>query len=350
MVKDGGGTVRHALQPASRLSAPMAARLARVALNGVTREYPRRIDHVLHGPDPRPPREQHPAFYGCYDWHSAVHGHWTLARLLRLFPGLPEAGKIRAVLGTHLAGRRLAVEAATFREPGRESFERPYGWAWLLKLAAELHAWTDPEAQAWADGLRPLAHLLAERFGALLPRQTYPVRCGTHGNSAFSLALVLDYCRSMADQELEALVARRARHWFLKDRTGATWLEPSGEDFLSPCLEEAALMAGILGPGAFGRWLCGFLPSLERSPLVVPARVSDRTDPHIVHLDGLNLSRARALRTIAAALHPGDHRRTALERAAVRHGRAALPHVASGHYGGEHWLATFALRLLEPGD
>jgi hypothetical protein len=334
--------------PALALTPAVASRFAGLVLGCVRREFPAKMDHVLLGPgDVRGPRDLHPAFYGCFDWHSAVHGHWTLARLLRLFPDLPEAGAMRGVLAEHLAPEPLAGEVVYFCQPGRQSFERTYGWAWLLKLAAELMAWDAPEARGWSANLWPLAAIVVQRFHDFLPRQTYPIRTGVHPNTAFSLGLALDYAKVSGDRGLEALLVERALSYFLEDRSGAVGAEPGGEDFVSPCLEEAALMGRILPRAAFGKWLRGFLPGLGAAAILTPALVSDRSDPKIVHLDGLNLSRGRALRDLAAALGRRDGRRPALERAARLHGEAALPHVASGNYGGDHWLATFALRLLE---
>jgi len=327
------------------LTAEAASRFARITLGGVRREFPSKLDHVLGGlEDALGPRQLHPAFYGCFDWHSAVHGHWMLARLLRRFPELPEAGAIRGVLDEHLAPGPLAGELAYFVHPGHAGFERTYGWAWLLELAAELEPWE--AAGAWKSALRPLALAVAEAFRAFLPRLSCPIRAGTHGNTAFSLDLALDYARVCGDQPLEDLVTERARSFYVRDGRGAVGAEPGGEDFLSPALEEAALMARILPERSFRKWFKGFLPDLGASGILAPALVPDRSDPRIVHLDGLNLSRARAFRVLAGALATHDPRRPALEAAARRHAQAALPHVASGHYVGEHWLGTFAVRML----
>jgi hypothetical protein len=344
--KDPPGAGRRV--PGLTLSADAASRFARITLGGVRREFPGKLDHVLYGPeDVLSPRALHPAFYGCFDWHSAVHGHWMLARLLRRFPDLPEARAIGEVLDKHLAAEPMAGETAYFRHPGQLSFERSYGWAWLLKLAAELRDWGSAAARAWSAQLQPLADVVVERFQAFLPRLTYPIRTGLHSNTAFSLDLALDYARVSGDGGLEALLVERARAYYLNDRRGPLAAEPGGEDFLSPCLEEAALMGRILPAITFRAWVTGFLPGLTRSGVLTPALVSDRSDPRIVHLDGLNLSRARALLALAGALGDKDPRRAALERAALRHGEAALPHVGSGNYGGDHWLATFAVRLLD---
>jgi hypothetical protein len=322
-----------------------ADRFAGLVLKCVRQEYPNKLDHVMNGAaEVQAPRELHPAFYGCFDWHSSVHGHWMLVRLLREHPGMARATEIRAVLDENLAPPRIAAEVAYLGQGNRRSFERTYGWAWLLKLAAELKTWDDPAAARWAAALQPLADDLVKQFQAFLPKQTYPIRTGVHPNTAFSLDLALDYARAARDTGFEALLVARTKDWFGRDRQGPLAWEPGGEDFLSPCLEEAALMARVLPPRTFRRWLGAFLPTLPEG--LVPAVVSDRTDPKIVHLDGLNLSRARALRRIATALGPTDPRTPRLRQLADRHARASLPHLASGSYEGEHWLATFAVRLL----
>jgi hypothetical protein len=323
-----------------------ADRFAALALKCARQEYPNKLDHVMNGAEEvKSPKVLHPAFYGCFDWHSSVHGHWMLVRLLRTHPDMAKAAEIRAVLEENLAPGPLAAEVAYFDQPGRRSFERTYGWAWLLKLAAELKTWDAPEARRWSVALQPLADRVAGAFLDFLPKQTYPIRTGVHPNSAFSLDLALDYARAAKDTRLEAAVLKRAQSWFAQDRRGPLAWEPGGEDFLSPCLEEAALMAKVLPRGRFGVWLEGFLPGLPGT--LAPVRVSDRTDPKIVHLDGLNLSRARALYDLARTFGAKDPRRAALLHSADRHARASLPHLASGSYEGEHWLATFAVRMLE---
>jgi hypothetical protein len=327
------------------LSDAAADRFAALALKCVRQEYPNKLDHVLNGAgEVKSPKDLHPAFYGCFDWHSSVHGHWMLVRLLREHPGMARGAEIRAVLDENLAPERIAMEVAYLGQGNRRSFERTYGWAWLLKLAAELRSWDDPAAVRWSAALQPLAGELAWQFQAFLPKQTYPIRTGVHPNTAFSLDLALDYARAAGDTRFEALIVDRARAWFGRDRKGPLAWEPGGEDFLSPCLEEAALMSRVLSRPSFLRWLEGFLPGLPGG--LVPAVVSDRTDPKIVHLDGLNLSRARALHRIAAMLGPSDPRSVGLNRLAERHARASLPYLSSGSYEGEHWLATFAVRML----
>jgi hypothetical protein len=332
------------------LTREQASAFARLALKGLTKEYPNKPEHVMAGPDDvKGPRALHPAFYGSYDWHSCVHGHWMLARLLRLFPDLPEAKEIRAALGSNLTAENLKAEADYFARKESRPFERPYGWAWLLKLAEELRGWDDPDARAWSRNLRPLADAIVARYIEFFPKQTYPIRTGVHPNTAFGLAFAHDYARAVGDARLEGLVEERARAYFGADADAPAKWEPSGADFFSPSLVEADLMRRVLPPEAFRAWFGRFLPGAaggEPGTLFTPATVTDRTDPQLVHLDGLNLSRAWCLRRVAAALPPGEPARGALERSAARHAEAGLGHVASGDYAGEHWLASFAVYLL----
>ena len=272
-----------------------------------------------------------------------------LVRLLRLYPDLPEKKQIRAVLAEHLTADNLRAEADAFGRPNAQSFERPYGWAWLLKLAEELHGWDDPDAREWSKNLKPLADAIRSRFLAFFPKQTYPIRAGVHPNTAFALGFALDYARAVGDKELGALVEERGRAYFGKDAAVPASWEPDGADFLSPSLEEADLMRRVLPPEEFRAWFRGFLPDLakgEPKNLLEPAKVTDRTDPQLVHLDGLNLSRAWCMRRLAAALPADDPARKVLAKSAARHAEAALGHVASGDYAGEHWLASFAVYLF----
>lgn len=330
------------------LEATKASHFAKLALKCVRQEYPNKLDHVMNGASEiQSPKALHPAFYGCFDWHSSVHGHWMLVKLLREFPELPEAKEIRSVLDENFAPERIAAEVAYFAQPNRRSFERTYGWAWLLKLAAELRTWDSPEARKWSASLQPLTNRVTTAFLEFLPRQTYPIRTGVHPNTAFSLALAMDYAKAAKDHRLETLIAERARTYFGLDRSGPLRWEPSGEDFLSGCLEETALMAKVLSKSDFRTWATGFLPELLVDGKLEPAVVSDRTDPKIVHLDGLNLSRARCLYLIVAALGAKDLRREALLKTAEAHGQASLPFIGSGSYEGEHWLGTFAVHMLD---
>jgi hypothetical protein len=335
---------------APMLTQEQASAFARLVLKGVQKEYPNKPADVLDSErDVRPTRAVHPAFYGCFDWHSSVHGHWVLVRLLRQFPDLPEGKQARAVLAEHLTEKTLRAEADFFARPHAQSYERPYGWAWLLKLAEELHGWDDPDARQWSKNLKPLADLIAARYVSYFPKQTYPIRSGVHPNTAFGLTFAYDYARAVGDDALRRLIEERARAYYGQDADAPARWEPDGADFLSPCLAEADLMRRVLPPAEFRDWFRRYLPGLakgEPRSLLHPAKVTDRSDPQIVHLDGLNLSRAWCMRGVAAALPKDDPARRELLAAAARHAEAALPHVASGDYAGEHWLASFALYLL----
>jgi hypothetical protein len=339
-----------ASEPTSTLTPAQASSFARLALKGVGKEYPNKPEHVMGGPeDAKGPKALHPAFYGCYDWHSSVHGHWMLARLLRVFPELPEAKEIRETLNANLTTEALKAETDYFNRKESRSFERPYGWAWLLKLSEELNGWDDPDGKRWASNLKPLAEVIAARYLDFFPKQTYPIRTGVHPNTAFGLAFAHDYARSSGDSKLKGLIEERARAYFGKDAdVPASW-EPGGADFFSPSLMEADLMRRVLPAGEFRTWFAGFLPGApkgEPKALFEPATVTDRLDPQLVHLDGLNLSRAWGMKRIASALPIGDPARSSLESSAARHAESGLAHVASGDYAGEHWLASFAVYLL----
>jgi hypothetical protein len=297
--------------------------------------------------DVRAPQVLHPAFYGCYDWHSAVHAHWMLIRLMRLFPDLPEASQIRAVLNRSLTPENIRSETKYLEEPNRKTFERTYGWAWLLKLCEELRQWNDPDAQRWAANLEPLAQVIVKLYQDFLPRQTYPIRTGVHPNTAFGLALALDYARASGLKDFERLLIERARFYFEKDQNYPAAWEPGGEDFFSPALIEADLMRRVMPTEAFREWFKRFLPALgSNTSLLKPALVTDRTDPKLVHLDGLNLSRAWCMLGIARALPTDEGVVKRLKESAQAHFQATLPQIASGHYEGEHWLATFAVYAL----
>ncbi len=322
------------------LDETQAERFAGIALGHVTREYPHVLVQALDGPqDVATPRALHPVFYGSLDWHSCVHGYWMLATLLRRFPGMAQAGAIRALFDAHLAAGPVEGECAYFRRPSARGFERPYGWAWLLVLQ---HALT---GTLWARHLEPLAQIVAGRFHDYLPKAIYPVRVGTHYNSAFALAMAAPWAAAN-DSALLALMQAKARDWYGGDAACQAW-EPGQDDFLSPALIEAVCMLR-LQRGGFGAWFDRFLPTLARglpATLFAPARVSDRSDGKISHLDGLNLSRAWCWREIAAALPPLDARLPLADAAALSHLVASLPHV-SGDFMGEHWLASFAVLAM----
>ena len=333
------------------LTQSQASHFASLALKCIQKEFPNKLDHTINDKDDvHSPRAMHPAFYGCFDWHSTVHGHWMLVHLLQAFPGMPEAKEIRRALDANLSEKNIAGEVAYLKQANRASFERTYGWAWLLKLAEELRGWNDDDGLRWSRNLQPLADALVEKYLAFLPKQNYPIRTGVHPNTAFGLAFALDYARAVGDKKLEALIVERSRTYFGSDvNYPASW-EPGGEDFFSPALIEADLMRRFMSKPEFAAWFHRFLPGIARNQpkqLLQPAVVTDRTDPKLVHLDGLNLSRAWCMRSIAAALPVNDPARRILARSATAHANAALPFIASGNYEGEHWLASFAVYMLK---
>lgn len=330
------------------LTPELAAKFARLALAHVTREYPNKLDHVLNGPlDLKEPRDLHPAFFGSFDWHSCVHGYWLLATVLRLFPDAREAPEIRKLFDAQLTSLKVETEVDFLDQPLRETWERPYGWAWLLMLAAELGRHASTDGKRWNNALSPLAAAFTDRFLAFLPKATYPARVGTHFNTAFAVTLALEYARTSNNDALKVLLVKKARDWYSGDSACQAW-EPGGDDFLSPALMEAECMRRVLPTEEFAIWLDRFLPRVahkEPASLFTPATVSDRSDGKIAHLDGVNLSRAWCWRSIALGWPAGDPRRSIALDAADTHLAAGLPHVA-GDYMGEHWLATFALLAL----
>jgi len=333
----------------STFDAKAAERFAKLALACVGKEYPNKVSHVLNSDtDVAPPHKLTPAFYGCYDWHSSVHGHWLLVRLLRTFPDAPFAAAARDALGKSLTAENLKREAAYIRGEGRASFERPYGLAWLLQLCAELREWDDDQARAMSANLQPLEDAAVERLKTWLPKLSHPVRIGEHDQTAFGLGLILDYARSTKNDSLARMAADSARKFFFSDKNCPLDYEPSGEDFLSPCLAEADVMRRVLPPYEFGRWLKFFLPQIPTLKNVIwlkPVISPDPSDPKLAHLDGLNLSRAWMLEGIASVLLPSDSRRNALSTAADEHRNAGLAAVTGAHYEGGHWLGSFAVYL-----
>ncbi len=328
------------------LTPAQASRWARLGLDNVQREFPHLLQHMLNGPeDARPPRALHPAFYGSYDWHSCVHQHWMLVRLIRVFPDLPERPEMAAVLSRHLTKANLEAEAAYFGAANRGLFERPYGWAWLLKLDQELRS----HYPVLAANLAPLVHVIREGFMAYFPTLTHPIRSGVHSNTAFAMAFALGWARATDDQDLKLLCTSRAASWFGHDRDYPGHLEPGGEDFISPALIEAGLMARILPQPVFVNWFDKFLPRLaegEPRSLLVPAPVSNPADPKIGHLIGLNLNRAWVWRRLAGILPAGDPRIPVMQEAAQLHYAAALPLLSEDDYHRAHWLASFAVYAL----
>jgi len=326
-----------------------ALRFAKLALTCVHKEYPNKISHVLNSDaDVAPPRKLTPAFYGCYDWHSSVHGHWLLARLARLFPQAAFATEAREALKKSITPENIAQEVVYLRGEGRASFERPYGLAWLLQLGLELREWDDPLARELSATLRPLEQAAVERLTTWLPKLSHPVRSGEHSQTAFGLGLFIDYAKGTGDQELLDLATSRARAFYFSDKACALSYEPSGEDFLSPCLAEADVMRRVLAPSDFANWLTGFLPQIPSktsSQWLEPAIVTDPSDPKLAHLDGLNLSRAWMLEGIIDGLPAQDVRIPGLKAAAAAHRKSGLAAVTGEHYEGGHWLGSFAVYL-----
>ena len=333
------------------LTPDLEARFSKLALACVHKEYPNKIGHTMSSDaDAKTPRELHPAFYGCFDWHSSVHGHWLLVRLLNVGEG-DAAWRAEAVakLNESFTAENIAAEMAYFDSPVRGSYERPYGLAWYLQLTAELREWDDPQAGIWLETLKPLEAVIVARLKSWMPKLAYPIRLGTHNQSAFAFGLMLDWARVSGDTEMEELIISRSRDYHLNDVNCPLAYEPSGEDFLSPCLMEADLMRRVLPQEEFTVWLTGFMPNLPTdgsANWLAPGIVKDASDGKLVHLDGVNLSRAWNLENIAAALPAGDPRIASLNAAAAVHRDTGLAAVTDAHYSGSHWLASFATYLM----
>jgi Protein of unknown function (DUF2891) len=342
-------TMSAAAQNTGEFDIKAAQRFANLGLACVHQEYPNHISHTLNSDaDAAPPRKLTPAFYGCYDWHSSVHGHWLLVRLVRTFPDAPFVQPAREALRQSLTAENIAQEAAYLRGEGRASFERPYGLAWFLQLVAELREWDDPQAKEMAANLRPLETVVLERLNNWLPKLSHPVRIGEHDQTAFALGLMLDYAHN-GDHKFAELVVSKAKQFYFNDKDCPLAYEPSGEDFLSPCIGEADLMRRVLPSQDFGPWLRTFMPQISTSgaakwlqPVVSP----DPSDPKLAHLDGLNLSRAWMLEGIAAGLPKSDKRLPSIMASAEAHRRAGLAAVTSEHYEGGHWLGSFAVYMV----
>ena len=328
-----------------KLTLEEATKLALLPLNCVRVEYPNKPGQVLGGDsDLRPPRELRPSFYGCFDWHSAVHAHWSLVALLRRFPQLPQAKRILEILQGHISAGNIRTETAFFNDPNNTSFERTYGWAWLLKLAEELHKWEHELAAGLEGNLKPLTSLMVERFIEYLPRLRYPVRSGEHPNTAFGLSFAYDYALTLKEKRLKNAIDKHSKRLFLADTDCPISWEPGGYDFLSPCLEEANLMVKVMEPEEYRQWLQRFLSGLESEDFrLEPAVVSDRKDGKLVHSDGLNLSRAWCLYGIAKKLPGYQH----LRKIANSHIASTLPNLTGDSYEGSHWLGTFAIYALQ---
>jgi hypothetical protein len=325
-----------------------ASHLASLPLKCIVQEYPNKINHVAVSDSDEiiTPHKMHPSFYGCFDWHSSVHGHWMLVKLLKEFPVLPDAKKIREALSKNLSKENLLTEAKYFDGPLSKNFERTYGWAWILKLQQELNSWNDADAIKWRNALQPLSDTIINIWMRFLPKQTYPNRTGVHPNTAFGLVFALDYARAAGNKKFEEAIIQSAKRIYLKDRRAPTIWEPDGTDFLSPSLEEADLMRRVLSKTAFIQWFNQYINLNSVKHLTVLPVVSDRNDLSIVHLDGLCLSRSWCMKGIASILPNNDPRKKILLQSSIKHLNASLPNIVSGSYGGEHWLASFAVYAI----
>ncbi|MBX2940017.1 MAG: DUF2891 domain-containing protein [Ferruginibacter sp.] len=325
-----------------------ASHLAKLPLHCIHKEFPNKTSHTSNSAEDHVqlPSSLHPSFYGCFDWHSSVHGHWMLIRLLKLYPEITENKKIREVLNTSFQPEKIIAEAMYFNQPNTKSWERTYGWAWLLKLDEELTGWNDPDALQWHKALQPLTQKIVTLWMDFLPKQTYPNRTGVHPNTAFGLVFAIDYARKTGNKIFEQAIVQAAQQLYGKDQNAPAIWEPNGSDFLSPSLEEADLMKRVLQPEAFTIWRDAFFDDKSLIHLTVLPVVSDRDDLQIVHLDGLCFSRSWCMQGLANT-YPDNHpNRKRLLESANKHLVTALPEIASGKYSGEHWLASFAVYAL----
>lgn len=318
--------------------------LALLPLQCIETEYPNKLNQTIGGAeDLQAPKALHPAFYGCFDWHSAVHGHWSLVSLLKQFPDINESHLIKEKLKLSISKENIIKELNYFNGDHNASYERTYGWAWLLKLAEELHTWNDPLARELEKNLQPLTDLIINKYIEFLPKLNYPIRVGEHSNTAFGLSFAYDYAKTVNQIELLTLIEQRATYFYKNDKDCPLSWEPSGFDFLSPCLEEAALMKRVLGETEFQDWFSEFLPQLkDKNYQMELGKVSDRADGKLVHLDGVNLSRAWSLNKIAEGLPEYSH----LKNIANHHINYTLPSVVDDGYEGGHWLGSFAIYAL----
>jgi len=326
------------------LNLEQANRLLQLPIHCVNTEYPNKLNQTIGGDeDLKSPKELHPTFYGCFDWHSSVHGHWSLVSLLKKFPNLKDASTTKEILLTSISKENIEEEVAYFNKKHNKSYERTYGWAWLLKLAEELHTWNDPIAKELEQNLQPLTDLMVQKYIEFLPRLKYPIRVGEHSNTAFGLAFAWDYANTVGDKELLKIINNRAKYYFMNDKNCPISWEPSGFDFLSACLQEAAIMKRVLPKKEFKNWLSEFLPKLKNKDFkIAVGEVSDRSDGKLVHLDGVNFSRAWSLNKIANDLPEYNH----LKNVANKHINYSLPNVVGDNYEGGHWLGSFAIYAL----
>ena len=327
------------------LTAEGAAHLAALPLKCLQQEYPNKINHTALSDSDQllTPKNLHPAFYGCFDWHSSVHGHWMLVKLLKLFPAMSENKKIRDAVSANINAINILKETQYFNLPLSKNFERTYGWAWILKLQQELLNWNDEDGIRWKQSLQPLCDTIISIWMNFLPKQTYPNRTGVHPNTAFGLVFALDYARAIGNKKFEVAIIQSAKKIYGNDKNAPANWEPDGSDFLSPALEEADLMRRVLSKAAFIQWFNQFMPTTSLQHLTQLPVVSDRADLQIVHLDGLCFSRSWCMKGIAALLPATDARKKLLIQSSIKHLKASLPNIATGNYGGEHWLASFAV-------
>lgn len=328
------------------LDLEQAEKLAELPLGCINREFPNKLGQTLAGKeDIKTPRELHPAFYGCFDWHSSVHGHWSLVRILKDFAELKQAEEIRKMLRTSLSKENIAGEIAYFQKEQNLTYERTYGWAWLLKLSEELYTWDSETGRELYANLQPLAKIIETRFMEFLPRLNYPIRVGEHTNTAFALSFAYDYAVTTKNEEFKTLIENRAKDFYLNDHDCPLSWEPSGFDFLSPCLQEVDVMRKILPKSAFILWTDSFMPELKNTGFVIEAGVvSDRTDGKLVHLDGLNLSRAWVLYGLVNQ-YPENY--SHLKVLADNHMAHTFDDIFEDSYEGGHWLGSFALYALK---
>lgn len=321
-----------------------ANRLVTLPIGCINVEYPNKLNQTIgSGKDLQSPKELHPAFYGCFDWHSSVHGHWSLVSLLKQFPKLDNAEGIKMRLLVNISEENIKKEVEYFHGKHNKSWERTYGWAWLLKLAEELHTWDDPVAKKLEKNLQPLTDLIVQKYIDFLPKLVYPIRVGEHTNTAFGLTFAWDYANTVGNKELEDLIKKRAKEFYLKDANCPLSWEPSGYDFLSPCLQEAAIMKRVLSPAQFRLWFNDFLPQLKDKNFALEVgKVSDRKDGKLVHLDGVNFSRAWAIARIIKDMPEYSH----LKNVAYKHINYSLPSIVGDSYEGGHWLGSFAIYSL----
>ena len=330
---------------AQELHLDQAKKIFELPTHCISVEYPNKLGNVLGSDaDLKTPKQLRPIFYGCFDWHSSVHGFWSIVKLMKNFPELDQNNQVRNELNQLITAENVAVEMAFFNDKNNKNFERTYGWAWLLQLQMELNNWQDKDAQVWAKNLKPLSDLIIVRYKEYLPKLVYPIRTGTHDNTAFGLSLAIDYARSVNDKTFEKVITDNGNRLYLKDKSCNIAFEPSGSDFLSACLEEALLMSKIHPHDEYKKWLKGFLPQLQKKNFdLKPGVVSDRTDGHLVHLDGLNFSRATALYQISAKLPELNY----LNDWANHHFNYSFNNISNDDYMGSHWLGTFALYALK---